>query len=1794
MVRQWPSCTSRAGTIRLFARVLALVLTSTLLLNACGKSNYAGPATDYQLSCAAVDSDLAPGEQVCEDSGVRASDLVQFANWGGRRYNGDDFGIEEMVAVFGREAVCAEEATSTSQSCTILPNASIAREKLNAMINGGRCEGMTVLSALYMTSHGPDLTQFNASSVPMLHPQRSVNLVNVVDYWWSSQFLDGTVSHAENIRNSKLEDVLAKVGGSLQRGLGVTLGLYHDGAGHSVLPVAMTSDGPKSYALHVWDPNNPKSLSKVGINLDTKTWRYTAARVNPSSPPEMWSGGSGSIDAVTLAERTGTPDIVDLSSSKGSSSISVSTPAGSSATLTITSTDGATTTITPSGTTGLNTDVHVQKVRDGELDTLLVSVPGDRGKLSIDVSVSRAAGNGPTGSAASRAEATVGLNSVSGETILVGVPLATEVVSVSLIDNLKTTSSGFAVTATADANVKASFDHTLLAVDTRAEESLSLSESSGGVDAVISTSTGTSLTRTVVTSDSVEQVNLERGATGNLVETRLKVESEIVTGALSDLLDQTRQSVKTAADLAQSGVRGGVLPAGDGSATTTTPTPGVPVILSTAGDATDLTTARLATDIFPNRQAVSVSFEVRNDSDDSLVSRKAAAPIVSDGPSINRSVSVTGLLPGIRYKYRTTLLWSDKSLQSDWSYLSIDVPQPRDVTVTPLTRRLKVGWTQLPLPSTAKVTYTANALPNGGTCTVSNASTCEITDVEVGATYGIQVVSTINGKQSQPVKVNGTWTVAGESVDDLAISEITSSSARLSTTIDNGNQPSSVRVEVAGVGSMSASTVTTSSLSANEAPQVITRQFTSLSPATRYTVNVTVSRVGGSSVSKSISFETRPAQPATPTANSGDALIEVSWRQVTAGSGVTVSYIATAEWDGVKSVNQVSPRQPSKSCTTTTTSCVISGLENLFRWKYKVRAVTAGGESPDTYGVGVLKTAGHTPASAVSARWIGGTTVEFVWTIDCANSSNERMWVTSRQAGTTGPVFGWGNIMGQLYIADFACYGRYDQRVNVEYIDVPGLTITTQYQWRVMSIYYENGWQYTPDSSTNTGTFTVPPTPPSNVQVTRLYGSRFDVNWTASSATSGTSVSYTATATPGGASCTTTTTTCRISGLTAGTDYSVSVTATALGASSTSTAVTARAVSSLAISSPTVSIEPAFSSTDTTVGIAYNTNPMEAETTVRIELANNSSMTGATVSSLATIPAGNTSVRSTYTVPSLSPGSQYWVRITAGNESGDTITTTKRIYTLPPAVGTVSHTDAGSTTYLSWPGVTSGTSGTVTYEVRLVPRVSGVFNVTNALATVTSSTTTARVGGLTNGTDYQVSVRAVSPDIAGSYSDPVVATPVNNQPWASVKSVVSSITTATVTVTVNPGGSSSAKVNLIYANNPSFTGYTSQAHATFPTGTSDTDLVFNVSGLAGASRYYYKVTVSTGTYGTANFRDYTSPVTDSYTTPATVATPTLTPAYGQLTVSWTPVSGNETVTYQVVATKNSTLHVTAAYLYYLTIVSSGSCSTTSTTCTITGLTQGQGYDVTVTATTAGASGSPSPAASAWPQSMIPITVKSVTRVSATDWTFVYDLDCRNVSSNLAAIFVRKVGDPWTPSVFSQFNQYGDSHISNSCSGPYGISTLSKTLTFPTSGQTPTLEPGTRYEFSIGQGYMTTSGWNYWNYDSNGSVFFTTPSAAATSATAVRNVSGSVTVTWTPPTVTAGESFTEQVYVYESNGTDTGVRCTPSSAGTCTIPAYQLYPGTFVFRVATSVGLQPKQATMTPTLSSPSATLTISP
>ncbi|MEY2627233.1 MAG: hypothetical protein RJB08_992, partial [Actinomycetota bacterium] len=108
----------------------------------CGGGSSSKSSTD-----ACVKGETAAGLDVqgalCADTGMRpGSGGFSFENWAGPVAE-DAVTATTAIAIFGKEAVCAQ---STETSCTPFPAAKHWIDTSNAQIQGGRCEGMAVLS----------------------------------------------------------------------------------------------------------------------------------------------------------------------------------------------------------------------------------------------------------------------------------------------------------------------------------------------------------------------------------------------------------------------------------------------------------------------------------------------------------------------------------------------------------------------------------------------------------------------------------------------------------------------------------------------------------------------------------------------------------------------------------------------------------------------------------------------------------------------------------------------------------------------------------------------------------------------------------------------------------------------------------------------------------------------------------------------------------------------------------------------------------------------------------------------------------------------------------------------------------------------------------------------------------------------------------------------------------------------------------------------------------------------------------------------------------------------------------------------------------------------------------------------------------------------------------------------------------------------------------------------------------------------------------------------------------------
>ncbi|MFM8857998.1 MAG: hypothetical protein ACKOI2_12540, partial [Actinomycetota bacterium] len=97
----------------------------------------------WDSECTTPSEDLPTDGLICADSGLRpVTDGFSFENWGGP-VDEDAVTLNTVAELFGVEAVCSE---LQGDMCTPVPAAVQWIESMNESIEGGRCEGMAVLS----------------------------------------------------------------------------------------------------------------------------------------------------------------------------------------------------------------------------------------------------------------------------------------------------------------------------------------------------------------------------------------------------------------------------------------------------------------------------------------------------------------------------------------------------------------------------------------------------------------------------------------------------------------------------------------------------------------------------------------------------------------------------------------------------------------------------------------------------------------------------------------------------------------------------------------------------------------------------------------------------------------------------------------------------------------------------------------------------------------------------------------------------------------------------------------------------------------------------------------------------------------------------------------------------------------------------------------------------------------------------------------------------------------------------------------------------------------------------------------------------------------------------------------------------------------------------------------------------------------------------------------------------------------------------------------------------------------
>ncbi len=649
---------------------------------------------------------------------------------------------------------------------------------------------------------------------------------------------------------------------------------------------------------------------------------------------------------------------------------------------------------------------------------------------------------------------------------------------------------------------------------------------------------------------------------------------------------------------------------------------------------------------------------------------------------------------------------------------------------------------------------------------------------------------------------------------------------------------------------------------------------------------------------------TVPGAPALTAATVGNGQVALTWTAPASNGGSAInSYTATASPGG-------------STCSTSGASCTVGGLTNGISYSFTVTATNAVGTGPASNALTA------TPATLPGAPTLitatpGNGQVALAWT---APPSNGGSAITSYTA-TASPGGATCTTSG------LAC-------------TVSGLTNGTTYSFTVTATNAlgtgpaSNALSATPAAAvTAPGAPTLTAATPGNGQVA--------LAWTAPPSNGGSAItSYTATAGPGGATCTTSGLACTVSGLTNGTTYSFTVTATnAAGTGPASNALSATpTAAATAPGAPTLNSATANNGQVALVWIAPASNggsPISGYNIYR------STFIGGETFFIG-VAAGTTSYNDTTVVA----GITYYYQVTAVNLIGESSRSAEKNATPTasvPGAPTLTSAIAGdSQVTLVWnPPASNGGSPVSSYTATASP----------GGATCTTSGLTCTVGALTNSTSYSFTVTAKNFVGPGPASNALTAIPAT-LPGAPT---LSSATRGNGQVALAWSAPASNGGSTI----TSYTATASPGGATCSTG----GLSCTVGGLTNGTTYSFTVK-ATNAIGAGPASNALS------ATPATApGAPTLASA----------TAGNTTVALLWSASSNGGSPITS----YTATASPGgaTCSTSALSCTISGLTNGTAYSFTVTATNAVGTGPASNALTATP--VAPVAPGAPTLGSAT-------------------------------------------------------------------------------------------------------------------------------------------------------------------------------------------------------------------
>ena len=248
---------------------------------------------------------------------------------------------------------------------------------------------------------------------------------------------------------------------------------------------------------------------------------------------------------------------------------------------------------------------------------------------------------------------------------------------------------------------------------------------------------------------------------------------------------------------------------------------------------------------------------------------------------------------------------------------------PNGVTATVANKSSVVAWEEVPSSNGSAITaYTATATPGGKSCTVSSGTTCTITGLVNDTAYTIAVAAT-----------NGVG--VGASSNTVTITPVGPPGAVTSlvaATQKNALAMSWVQAEGDGAGITYTATATPGGGTCTSTETTMTScTITGLVNGTNYTVSVVGTNTYGTGIATAATglADGAPDVPASSMSVVGSKSVTIAWPAITTSIGVT--YVVTSSPGNL-------------TCSSTETSCVVTGLKNGVNYTFTITTKTATGQ----------------------------------------------------------------------------------------------------------------------------------------------------------------------------------------------------------------------------------------------------------------------------------------------------------------------------------------------------------------------------------------------------------------------------------------------------------------------------------------------------------------------------------------------------------------------------------------------------------------------------------------------------------------------------------------------------------------------------------------------------------------------------------------------------------------------------------------------------------------------------------